>query len=219
MRHVLRNGSPTNISSERSASGWIYDHFKYACLLVILQRCSFATVSLTWALIELSRNPEMQTKLRNELTEFYHRTGADPTYEQLQSATALPFLDAVVHEILRLHPPFMQTDRVAREDDVIPVLYPLTTRDGQVVDHIVVKKGQGVSVPIRLLGRSTVFWGEDAKEFRPQRWLEMQEEKGSLKAKELSGYRHLLTFSDGPRTCLGKAFALVEFKVCRTSVR
>lgn len=215
----IENVNLTCISSERPASGWVYDHFKYVAPAMVCMVAHPTIVSLTWALIELSRNPEQQTKLRNELTEFYHRTGGDPTYEQLQSATALPFLDAVVHEVLRLHPPLVETNRVAQEDDVIPVLYPLTTKDGQVVDHIVVKKGQGVSVPIRLLGRSTVFWGEDAKEFKPQRWLDMQEEKNSLKAKELSGYRHLLTFSDGPRTCLGKAFALAEFKVCNTSAR
>jgi len=31
---------------------------------------------------------------------------------------------------------------------------------------------------------------------------------------EISGYRHLLTFADGPRACLGKGFALAEIKVC-----
>ena len=34
------------------------------------------------------------------------------------------------------------------------------------------------------------------------------------KAKEIVGHRHILTFSDGPRTCLGKGFALANFKVC-----
>jgi len=31
---------------------------------------------------------------------------------------------------------------------------------------------------------------------------------------EISGYRHLLTFGDGPRVCLGRGFALAEIKVC-----
>jgi cytochrome P450 len=35
-----------------------------------------------------------------------------------------------------------------------------------------------------------------------------------INAKEMKSYRHILTFSDGPRTCLGKGFALAEFKVC-----
>ncbi|KAH0826177.1 hypothetical protein J3R83DRAFT_5601 [Lanmaoa asiatica] len=36
------------------------------------------------------------------------------------------------------------------------------------------------------------------------------------KAKEIQGHRHLLTFVDGPRTCLGKNFALTEFKTVLT---
>jgi len=32
--------------------------------------------------------------------------------------------------------------------------------------------GQPVSIPIRTINRSTNIWGPDAKEFKPQRWLE-----------------------------------------------
>jgi cytochrome P450 len=61
-----------------------------------------------WALLELSRNPDAQTKLRNELLEH----GTDPTYDQLSNG--LPYLDAVVHEILRLRPPVDEITRVVR---------------------------------------------------------------------------------------------------------
>ena len=60
-----------------------------------------------WALIELAKNPDMQTKLRAELLEF----GADQTYDQLPSN--LPYLDAVVHETFRLHPPITEFTRMA----------------------------------------------------------------------------------------------------------
>ncbi|KAG6375299.1 hypothetical protein JVT61DRAFT_3524 [Boletus reticuloceps] len=52
-----------------------------------------------------------------------------------------------------------------------------------------------------------------AKVFRPGRWLE--DGKGGIpaKAKELQGHRHLLTFMDGPRVCLGKNFVVTELKV------
>lgn len=32
-------------------------------------------------------------------------------------------------------------------------------------------------------------------------------------AKTIQGYQHILTFSDGPRLCIGKNFALGNFKV------
>lgn len=62
-----------------------------------------------WALIELARHPEYQTRLRKELRSEFP-TG-DPTWDQL--TYGLPFLDGVVHEILRLHPSVPETSRQA----------------------------------------------------------------------------------------------------------
>ena len=64
------------------------------------------------------------------------------------------------------------------------------------------------------MNRSTNIWGPDAKEFRPERWLEEGGIHGN--ADSIQGYHHLLTFSDGPRICLGRSFALAEFKVCNS---
>lgn len=61
------------------------------------------------------------------------------------------------------------------------------------------------------------MWGKDAKEFIPERWLDPArnpDTSGTLAAKDIQGHRHLLTFVDGPRLCLGRHFALAEFKVC-----
>ncbi|KAG2354089.1 hypothetical protein BDR07DRAFT_1282426, partial [Suillus spraguei] len=48
-------------------------------------------------------------------------------------------------------------------------------------------------------------------EYKPDCWL--TEDNISTKAKEVQGHRHLLTFVEGPRSCLGKDFAVAEFKV------
>ena len=66
-------------------------------------------------------------------------------------------------------------------------------------------------MPIRMVNRSCAFWGADAKAYRPERWLE--EDGPPAGARGVAGHRHLLSFSDGARTCLGKSFALAEFKV------
>ncbi|KAG2125569.1 cytochrome P450 [Suillus cothurnatus] len=163
------------------------------------------SISLTWALIELSRHPDVQTRLREELLAF----GPDPTYDQLKAN--LPYLDAVVHEILRLHPSIAEFSRCAREDDVIPLSEPVCTRSGKMTDSISIAKGSLMVISIRAINRSSAIWGPDAKEFKPDRWL--TEDGISGKAKEVQGHRHLLTFVDGPRTCLGKDFAIAEFKV------
>ncbi|KAG2125568.1 cytochrome P450 [Suillus cothurnatus] len=158
-----------------------------------------------WALIELSRHPDVQTRLREELLAF----GPDPTYDQLKAN--LPYLDAVVHEILRLHPSVPEFSRRAREDDVIPLSEPVRTESGEMTDSISIAKGSLMVISIRAINRSLAIWGPDAKEFKPDRWL--TEDGISGKAKEVQGHRHLLTFVDGPRTCLGKDFAIAEFKV------
>lgn len=192
----------------------------------------------------------MQTKLRNELT--YH--GIDPTYDQLTNG--LPYLDAVVHEILRIHPPIVEFTRVvcprllspppllpdnhlssislsdvfaaplmtddhttlpqAIEDDVIPISEPVRTKSGELVDSLTIAKGTLVAISMESMNRSAAVWGDDAKVFRPSRWLEDANGQNGIpaKAKEIQGHRHLLTFVDGPRTCLGKNFALAELKVC-----
>ncbi|KAJ7744174.1 cytochrome P450 [Mycena metata] len=173
--------------------------------VLLLAGYETTSISLTWALIELARKPEKQAKLRDELVQF---GAADPTWDQLGSA--LPYLDSVVLEILRLHPPVGETTRQAAVDDVIPVSEPITTASGEVVDSIVVPKGTIVTVPIRYMNQAEVFWGPNSREFEPERWLTLADDP--LRAKEIQGHRHLITFLDGPRTCLGKSFALAEFK-------
>ncbi|KAG1814956.1 cytochrome P450 [Suillus variegatus] len=157
-----------------------------------------------WALIELSRHPDVQIRLREELLAF----GPDPTYDQLKAN--LPYLDAVVHETLRLHPPVPESTRLAAADDVIPLSEPVRTMSGNMTDSISIAKGTLITIPIGAINRSSTIWGPHAKEFKPDRWL--TEDGIGGKAKEVQGHRHLLTFIDGPRTCLGKDFAIMEFK-------
>ncbi|KAG6909218.1 hypothetical protein DXG01_001525 [Tephrocybe rancida] len=171
--------------------------------VLLLAGYETTSISLTWALIELSRKQEKQQKLREELSQF---SAADPTWEQL--ASELPYLDSIAHEILRLHPPVTDTNRIAAEDDIIPLTTPVVTASGETVPSLVIKKGTAVTAPIRAINRSEAFWGPNAKDFEPERWLE----ESDIAAKQFQGHRNILTFSDGPRICLGRSFALAEFK-------
>ena len=181
--------------------------------LLLVAGYETTSISLSWALAELAQHKDIQDRLREELFQF---TVRDPTYEQLTNG--LPYLDAVVLEILRLHGPVPETARMAMEDDVIPLSDPIKDVYGRPVDHIVVPKDTQVSVSIAYMNRSEKFWGPDAKRFRPERWL--NPDGLETRAREIQGHKHLLTFIDGPRTCLGKAFALAEFKaVLSTLVR
>ncbi|KZT70526.1 cytochrome P450 [Daedalea quercina L-15889] len=157
---------------------------------------------MAWCLFALSQAPDAQRKLRKEL--FTVQTEA-PSMEELN---ALPYLDAVIREALRIHPPVRHTIRMARQDDVIPFGTPFEDRRGRVHDHVRIRKGMEVLIPIQSMNTSKAIWGEDAFDFRPERW----EEQPAL-AQSIPGiWGNLMTFLGGPRACIGYRFALTEMK-------
>ncbi|KAH9894819.1 cytochrome P450 [Cubamyces lactineus] len=166
-----------------------------------------ATAS-TWALYALSQRPGIQQKLREELLSVDTDT---PTMDELN---ALPYLDAVVRETLRLHSPLTFIVREAKRDDVIPLSEPFTDRYGRVHKEIRVAKGNKVTIPIVAMNRSKEIWGEDAMEFRPERWQHPPEAASAVPGV----WGHLLTFIGGPRACIGYRFSLVEFKAILFSI-
>ncbi|KAF9453702.1 cytochrome P450 [Macrolepiota fuliginosa MF-IS2] len=156
----------------------------------------------TWALYALSLHPDVQSKLREEL---YAISTDNPSMDELN---ALPYLDAVVRETLRVHPPVPTTMRAAAKDDVIPVGMPFVDRKGRVRDSILVQKGQTLLIPILAINRATKIWGPDAREFKPERWESIPEGTSAVPGV----WGNLLTFLGGPRACIGHRFSLVEMK-------
>ncbi|KAF8224488.1 cytochrome P450 [Tricholoma matsutake] len=196
---TLVRSEPVNSETSKSMSN--DEIMAQAFLLVIAGYETTASMGFTE-----SPHSEIQQKLRDELAQF---STEDPTWEQLTNG--LPFLDAVVCEILRLHSAAPAAIREAHVDDVIPLSKSIQTADGQFVDSIFVAKDSVVYIPITAINRSEALWGKNAKVFDPTRWLD--ESISQQKASEIIGYRHLLTFGGGPRACLGRTFALTEFKV------
>ncbi|EIW77649.1 cytochrome P450 [Coniophora puteana RWD-64-598 SS2] len=175
--------------------------------LLILAGHRTTSGALTRILNYLAQHPEAQSKLRDSLPEF---ASSDPSYEQL--INDLPYLDAVITECLRLQVSASAADfiRIADEDDVIPLSQPIYDASGNLLTSIAVSKSTIVSVPVCYMNRASSIWGPDSREFRPERWLD--EDGLPSKAREIQGHRHILSFSDGQRACLGKAFALAEMK-------
>jgi len=144
----------------------------------------------------------VQRRLRAELLG----VGTDtPTMDEL---SALPYLDAVVAETLRVHAPVPQSGRVAKRDDVVPLATPFVDKKGRVQDSIRVPKGTFAIIPIMAVNKSKAIWGEDADEFRPERWEKLPEGAASIPGV----WGHILTFLGGPRACIGYRFSLVEMK-------
>lgn len=98
----------------------------------------------------------------------------------------------VLNESLRLYPPAVLLTRHTYKE----------TKLGEVI----VPEGTGLILPILALHHSKAFWGEDANEFKPQRFSD-----GVANAA-----KHpftFLPFSIGPRFCVGQDFAMLEAKL------
>lgn len=61
---------------------------------------------------------------------------------------------------------------MATRDDRIPLSKPITLRSGKEVDYVNIKKGQQILIPVLSIHKDKDIWGEDAEEFRPDRWLD-----------------------------------------------
>ncbi|KAI5899118.1 cytochrome P450 [Schizophyllum commune H4-8] len=156
----------------------------------------------TWAIYHLTQDLAIQNRLRDEL----HALDNDaPSLDELNS---LPYLDMFVKEVLRFYAPVPWTARVATRDDVVPLARPYTYTKGREHEQIVVRKGQQFMLSIHNLHRAKEIWGDDADQFRPERWETLPDTVKSVP----SVWNHLFTFSGGPHACIGFRFSIAEIK-------
>ncbi|KAI5267426.1 putative P450 monooxygenase [Aureobasidium subglaciale] len=148
----------------------------------------------TWHV--LSHRPDIIARLREELSTNLDLEQRRPTFEDLKS---LPYLSAVFKESLRIHP---VTPLNTREAVISTTLPRGGGPDG--LQPVFVAKGQAVIYSLYAMQRDVDVFGEDADEFRPERWLDMDGEKGLR-----PGYSYI-PFNAGPRVCLGQQLALTE---------
>ncbi|KAF8060980.1 cytochrome P450 [Lyophyllum atratum] len=206
------------------------------CSTFLLAGSDSVSLAMAWCLHFLALNPEIQTRLRNEILSIASaapspaddetpderdstRATPPPTYsssncihEVWDEIEASPYLDAVVRETLRLCPPVHATIRVATADDQIPVSHPVVLQDGTVVEaggFVSIRKGSYIHIPIEGLNLSTEIWGSDALEFNPDRWTSLP---SSARSPAHPGLGNMMTFGMGPHSCLGYKFSVNEMK-------
>ncbi|KAI8991429.1 cytochrome P450 [Mycotypha africana] len=173
-----------------TGKGLTLEEIRNQCLTFLAAGHETTSVSLSWCLWLLAQYQQIQDNLRAEVrTLFKEHDNNDgdinnvPTYDEIN---ALPLLNNVVRETLRLIPPVPYTSRITR----VPCRFGF------------------IFVFLNILGNhhSETIWGEDAKEFNPYRW-----EEGS--GRPLGNAYQYMPFLAGGRQCIGYKFALVEFKL------
>ncbi|KAJ6036770.1 n-alkane-inducible cytochrome P450 [Penicillium herquei] len=143
-----------------------------------------AFLSITFFL--LSRRKDVWSKLRAEVLKFDKR----PSFEELKS---MKYLTWVMNETLRLYPIIPLNVRMANKNTTLP-----TGGGACGTLPVFVPKGQEVMYSAYNAHRLPEVYGEDASEFRPERWENLK-----------PGWAYI-PFNGGPRICIGQQFALTE---------
>lgn len=155
--------------------------------------------TLGWTLYLLAHNTNIFHKLRQVIL---HDFGSYESPQNLDFASikGCTYLQHVLNESLRLYPPVPANERFAIKDTTLPVG---GGPDGK--SSVYIRKGQSVAYFVGAMHRRTDLWGDDANDFRPDRWIDR-------KAKW-----DYLPFSGGPRICLGQqhALSLAGFTIIR----
>ncbi|KAJ4415068.1 hypothetical protein N0V85_002874 [Neurospora sp. IMI 360204] len=162
-------------------------------------------------LLHVVTNPVVLRKLRSELLAAGFTTEpVDHTAPIISNAQALtlPYLQAVIRDGLRIHPP------------VAGLSFKEVPKTGETFKGMYFPPGTKLGTSMWALTRNRELFGEDSDEFRPERWIEAkkaadEEEKqgGSSEARDRLKEMEFsvdLIFGYGKWGCLGKNIALME---------
>ncbi|KAE8652315.1 cytochrome P450 81Q32 [Cucumis sativus] len=152
-------------------------------LVLVLLRAGIDTSSVTldWAMTELLNHPEVLAKAKAEIDT---KIGQDRTVEETDVAN-LNYLQAIISETFRLHPP-------------APMLLTHYSSDDCVVAGYNIPRGTMLLVNASAIHRDPKSW-DDPTSFRPERFLGAGNELQTNK---------LIPFGVGRRACPGEIMGL-----------
>ncbi|TVU36927.1 hypothetical protein EJB05_18883, partial [Eragrostis curvula] len=147
-----------------------------------------------WAMSEIARNPGVMERAQSEVRQVLH---GKSTVKEEDIQGRLPFLQMVIKETLRLHPP-------------APLLLPRHPSEQSNVMGYDIPKGATVFVNAWAIGRDENSWPH-ANEFRPERF----EDEGT----DFSGADfRFLPAGAGRRMCPGLMFGLSNIEIALASL-
>ncbi|KAI8578279.1 hypothetical protein K450DRAFT_301281 [Umbelopsis ramanniana AG] len=146
---------------------------------------------LSWTILELCRNPKIAEIIVQEIANAGVKPGEIPTPEQVG---ACKYLDLVIKESLRMHPPIFAVIKYCQKD--------CTIKAGISGDEYKIKAGTLLQSGIYSVHHEPKVWPEPDV-FNPERFADHPDLHPNA----------WLPFSDGPRACIGRQFSLQEGKL------
>jgi cytochrome P450 len=181
-------------------------------VLQIIAGSDTTAAALRAIMLYLLSHPRVYAKLQAEVDGAVRNGAAPPSPAIIPDSEVrkLPYLQAVIKEGIRIHPPV--TDNVPKR---VPDEGETFTLDGK---SVFLPGGTHISYAAWPLHMSKGIFGDDAEEFRPERWLIEKDERRLAEMNRT----HELIFGYGKYQCLGRPIALMEigkvvFEVCATS--
>ncbi|KAK4225379.1 Pisatin demethylase [Podospora fimiseda] len=197
------------IQSKSTHPEYVSDRTILAYLVVnILAGADTTGITLTAIFHYVLSSPQCYAKLVQEVRELGFSKDEIIPYNK---ARQLQYLEACIREGMRLNPVVgMVLERVVPNSGLV------------LPDGSVVPAGTNVGANAYIVGRNKGAFGEDADEFRPERWLrdeEVGETEEGFKARLLKMNAADFSFGGGSRVCLGRHFAMLElYKTVATLV-
>ncbi|KAF8359511.1 hypothetical protein PRIPAC_94506 [Pristionchus pacificus] len=174
--------------SNKSSKSLTRDEIIAQCFLFMMAGFDTSASAMSFVTYLLAMHPEVQEKVRDEIQAVMSE---DSDWSRLGQ---LPYLDAVIKETLRIYP--LSAFTTGRR----------YTRD-TVVGGISIARGTYVQPDVYSIHYDERFWGADAREFRPERWLSSSVPSSAF-----------LSFGLGPRRCIGYKLAMMETKMALVSL-
>lgn len=165
--------------------GWIAAQ----CLLFFAAGYETSATTMTFALLHLAQNQDVQDKVRQEVRSIFNKYGGKITYDAMLE---LAYAEKVIQETLRITPSIAAVPRTCTKNYTIPGT------------DVVIEKGTMTYIPVWGLHTDPDYFPNPDK-FDPERFSE--ENKKNIK--EFT----YLPFGEGPRMCLGLRFGMMQSKI------